>query len=653
MRGAAPRFVPGRSFVQGDGGATLMPRTLMPLRRLLSQRAVLGLYALLLVLPSGVFGALHWHQLWLDHRVEMEALPEVAEAAAERLTQAVRRRLDDSLREEAARPFHEFAPKVFQQLGADGRPIYRPSSLIAPPRQAHVTAWFGSDLMPYIGRRHPVPIEDARVDFLALRPGMTVEEEARHAAAALGFVRRNLDIGFFGRSMRMGRFQPHPTNMAVVGMFLAQFEYPRGRPTELPECFLAIVGQLLASEEPIVSTQFHFELLPAEGEEIWAAATRRVLPESEYTPRYDLGDCPRVHNRDFSLLQGVLLDTRWLFDYLPREVAGASLGRGERLLQPGDPEALAGGLVLARLDLPQALGFETSLPPHLQPGQWIVGLEPSHIEQRFRNQMLRFFGMASMLVLLLATGLGLLIHSVGQELERAEASRNFVAAVTHELRTPLSTIALHTEMLLEGWTPDPAKQREYYLRIARETQRLSNLVERVLEKARLTNAQEWNKPILRPRAGDLSAAVGQARHLLTPIGQDAIDDVAFRLANDLPPVALAPEAVTSMVVNLVENARKYAPVAPDGEPIEVRTAADGQGVYLEVSDRGPGIPDSEKVRIFDAFYRLGNEATRTATGTGLGLHLVALQAEALGGRVTVHDRPGGGASFRVHFRRGE
>ena len=89
---------------------------------------------------------------------------------------------------------------------------------------------------------------------------------------------------------------------------------------------------------------------------------------------------------------------------------------------------------------------------------------------------------------------------------------------------------------------------------------------------------------------------------------------------------------------------------PGGEPILVSTRREDHTVVLEVADRGPGVPASERDRIFEAFYRMGSEATRTATGTGLGLHLVRLHAEACGARASVLSREGGGSVFQVAFR---
>ena len=89
---------------------------------------------------------------------------------------------------------------------------------------------------------------------------------------------------------------------------------------------------------------------------------------------------------------------------------------------------------------------------------------------------------------------------------------------------------------------------------------------------------------------------------------------------------------------------------PAGEPLIVRTRWKDGRVLLEVLDRGPGVPASEREKIFDAFYRVGSEQTRTTTGTGLGLHLVRLHAETCQARASVEDREGGGSVFRVAFR---
>lgn len=237
---------------------------------------------------------------------------------------------------------------------------------------------------------------------------------------------------------------------------------------------------------------------------------------------------------------------------------------------------------------------------------------------------------------------------VRHQLRRAERIGNFVAAMTHELRTPLSTVALHTEMLLDGWTSDPEVTHEYHQRIANETSRLSRLVERILEQSQLTRGRA-QAPSAEPQIDDLSRAIEQLRPSIEAAGPQG--DVAFELEDGLSKVRLTDEAIESIATNLVENARKYAPPSEGSEPILVRTYESSKGVLLEVLDRGPGIPTSEQRKIFEAFYRIGNEATRTTTGTGLGLHLVDLQVKGLGGGVDALDREGGGCCIRVTLPR--
>ena len=301
-----------------------------------------------------------------------------------------------------------------------------------------------------------------------------------------------------------------------------------------------------------------------------------------------------------------------------------------------------------------------------QPKDWDFGMmrivsNTQDLEARFRRQTFNFVCMAAMLILSLATGLVLLLRSVNRDLEAARRTENFVAAVTHELRTPVAAIKLYGEMLEDGWVDDPEKLREYYRRIVRETGRLETLVENVLEKSQLAQRE------IAPEPGDLNEAIESLAPSLVGLGAQ---DLEFQLGDDLPLVMLIPEGVRSIVTNLVENARKYPPVhlpravfqpsdssvsadsvpaSPVPEPILVKTHLLAGSVALDVLDRGPGIPHAERARIFDAFYRIGNETTRTTRGTGLGLHLVALQAQAMGARVAVLDRKGGGTIFRVTF----
>ena len=243
-------------------------------------------------------------------------------------------------------------------------------------------------------------------------------------------------------------------------------------------------------------------------------------------------------------------------------------------------------------------------------------------------------------------GLNLVLSSVcAPAMEQARRrTENFVAAVTHELRTPIASMRMYGEMLRDGWVSSEDKRADYYRRIVSEAQRLSGLVDRVLDKRRL----EEGPPD--PTPTDLAEEV---RHVVEDLGLAEAPDLALDLPGDLPPVLATKVGLHAVLSNLVENARKYAPVdleQPGAEPILVRARAEGKRVLVEVLDRGPGIPESERRRVFDPFYRVGDEATRKAPGTGLGLHLVDQYARAMRGRIELSPRLGGGTRFTLSLR---
>ena len=343
--------------------------------------------------------------------------------------------------------------------------------------------------------------------------------------------------------------------------------------------------------------------------------------------------------------QGVVLDVDYFFDALPKRTAEQILPRGYGAYTENEIVKVAGESwetapldFLSDVDVVSASGIDRAR------SRRIVATNVQKLEDAFRVQTLWFFGVAGAMIVSLALGLQLLLSSLRQSQEQARRTENFVAAVTHELRTPIAAVRMYGEMLRDGWVSSQERQEEYLSRIVKETHRLGALVDRVIDKRRLNSAPP------KPEPGDLNAHLLAQRH---DLGLEDEPDVQFDLADDLPQVWLTTIGIHAVLQNLVENALKYAPVDHSKEPLEpilVRSrVADGQ-VLLEVLDRGPGIEPAERKRVFEAFYRPGSEQTRTAQGTGLGLHLVEQYARVMKAQVQLLDREGGGTVFRVTFR---
>ena len=601
--------------------------------RLSTTRTSLGLYGALLVLPTLVIGWLYWHQLEQDYRAQLATVPEDAQDAARRIVAAMRERLEKLLADESARSYIQYASMYSPEdaIGDDIAPAKSP--LVSTYRPEGVMTWFSFDLVEdpksvvevYVGKSH------GGVD--------RADAESRLEPVVESFRNRFLDETPMQRLSSLG--VPLPSVLPLTSV-----AFHRGYRTAY-DCLLAHSALMRDWTLPVSVSRFHLEFY-RENHVPRAVASRRItLPSLGETDLPERADClgPLLHE-GFSTIQGFFLDVDWLFGDLPFSIASRILKDPEELLYPD--ERFEPCATCAVVQPVREMGFNTTDPDDLRFGQFEVAIDTERLQQRFESQSRRFLSVGLMLILTLATGMLLLYRSVRSELDQARRMQDFVAAVTHELRTPLSTIRLHGEMLLDGWAREPEKQTEYYRRIVRETNRLSTLVERVLQKSRLKEGSAQSEPL----PGNLSEMVESLRdHLGAPDGGS--DDLTFDLAPDLPDVWIVPEAIEGILTNLVENARKYAPVPAAGEPIRVSTRGNADQVFLEVSDRGPGVPPEERERIFEAFYRVGSEETRTATGTGLGLHLVHLFAESTRARVSHRARPGGGSIFQVAFERSE
>lgn len=222
--------------------------------------------------------------------------------------------------------------------------------------------------------------------------------------------------------------------------------------------------------------------------------------------------------------------------------------------------------------------------------------------------------------------------------ELARRQSEFMAAVSHEMRTPLAAMGLLAENLASG-VADRAGQRDEHTRMIREEcARLGGLVDNVLAFTR-------DKPSDACEAFDVPAMIADAVSLVNPVAERN----RVELKVDVAEFPEAPhgdaQALRRALLNLLDNALKHTPAG--GKVICHARPLDGSHWAIVITDTGPGIPANERVRIFEPFYRIGEELRRTTPGTGLGLALVKRTAEAHGGRVEVDDAPHGGSRFTL------
>jgi signal transduction histidine kinase len=256
--------------------------------------------------------------------------------------------------------------------------------------------------------------------------------------------------------------------------------------------------------------------------------------------------------------------------------------------------------------------------------------------------------------LALALGLGLLatIRGAVRARELAQLKSDFVSTVSHELKTPLTSIRMFAEMLEQGVAQgDPAKMARYHGVIVQESQRLGLLIANLLDYAQIERGG-------RRYARDRQNVAQLARHAVTTFEtlRDPEKDSRNPIELEVSPEAMKVDVevdrdvVVQAMLNLLANAAKYGGA---DKPIEVKVGSDGLGATLAVRDHGPGIPSHEQARIFREFYRAPEAYRSGVEGTGLGLALVKRHIEALGGTVEVESTVGQGATFTIRLPRVE
>jgi two-component system sensor histidine kinase SenX3 len=233
------------------------------------------------------------------------------------------------------------------------------------------------------------------------------------------------------------------------------------------------------------------------------------------------------------------------------------------------------------------------------------------------------------------------------ELKRVnKIRRDFVAHVSHELKTPATSLKLLAESLVDILDEDPDQARFFAEQLRNETERLSKLITDLLDLTRL----ESSEGIQNPQLVDVRSILMVVLARLRPAARRQNITLSWKRSGRAAMYSVRGDEtqLTSMFANLVENAVKYT---PPGGRVEVTGESDEGDIIVRVSDTGIGIPESHLARIFERFYRVDKARSKETGGTGLGLSIVRHVAENHGGRVAVESTLGEGSTFTVYLPR--
>ncbi|PYS75048.1 MAG: sensor histidine kinase [Acidobacteria bacterium] len=267
-----------------------------------------------------------------------------------------------------------------------------------------------------------------------------------------------------------------------------------------------------------------------------------------------------------------------------------------------------------------------------------IKFEGTSVEAMGHTWIRNSFIILGFLSLMIVGGLVLTKHMVSKEMAVAKLKSDFVSNVSHELRTPLALIRLYAETLELGRITTQEKKHQYYRIIRKESERLTALINNILDFSRIEAGHKEYEFRETDIADLVRNTLDSYRYQIEQQGfalEEAID-------SDLPAVRVDREAIARALVNLVNNALKYS---QDEKYLGVKLYRDNGSVKLEVADRGIGIARRDQAKIFEKFYRAGDPLVHNTKGSGLGLSLVRHITEAHGGEIEVESSPGTGSKF--------
>lgn len=342
---------------------------------------------------------------------------------------------------------------------------------------------------------------------------------------------------------------------------------------------------------------------------------------------------------------GVLLNERFINDDLIAGTIGKTLNMYHDETTASSSIAITisdeNNQVLYSNATPQIGHFlETSFDPPFSNWKAGIGLKNTNLDDLARNSFLHSAGATVLVLLVLLFGIALTIRATDREARLAQAKSNFVANVSHELKTPLSLLSLFSEILELGRVNSEEKKTEYYRIIRHESLRLNKVIDNILDFSKIEAGRKTYNFAHSDMAEVIENVLSSYRYQIVNGGFD----VHTNIQADLPPVLIDRDAMAQAISNLVDNAIKYS---GEVKQLSIKTEKLGSDLSIEIADRGIGIPRTEQAKVFEKFYRVGNGLIHNVKGSGLGLSLVKHIIEAHKGTIAVEGDAGKGSRFTI------
>lgn len=613
-------------------------------------RRPLLIFAVLLLVPSAGFCILGWNSVHKEGQFRRLELQRVARDAANRRVREAADAMERLRVREDGRHYYEYQRRFLPNSLAEGSLAFQTNGLAANAEDPRVIARFQWELGPEGPYAQPM--------ILRGRP----DTRERLAGVFGALLRTHLAAAPDSTALRTGRAIDYSLHVVAAneerGQLLEEIavrnEQQRAEPTgaprtdpDLPSGTPYLDGfqrRITPAQVTVRYTPFRYAAAPRGTMGPPLVAWRLVWVPATLADR-------RETRRDRYLLQGYALEpaaslpTSWATE------GSIELGRA---LETGTISTT--GVVAA--SLATALGAELAtsdgqrgftLPedePFTASAALIVTARPNEVEldNRLGQSVRRFLFLVGGLLTVVLIGFVVLMRGVRREVALARRKEDFIAAITHELKTPLTGIRMYADMLKEGWVAGAEASQTYATRILNETERLGHLVNQVLDLAAL----ERGVAAYSATVGDMGAAVLEAVDFMRTRAEQSGVALAADVAEGLPTFAFDPKLVRPLVLNLLDNAIKYSERS-DTKDVRVSVFQDGERVCVRVADKGVGIPKDARKNLFEPFHRAGDELTRSAQGVGIGMALVKRYVDAHRARIIVDSEVGVGTTVTVRF----